>query len=272
MHISSKFLRCLLVCFVTMVVFTAEAQARFISPDTMDPTLPGVGANRYAYSQNDPVNRSDPNGHQAWDVVAFPDQDARDLHHASEALTLEEVATQMQREGAIDLAADLGNLSGQHLDRLGKTAQELITQDTIDAGVAAATGKMISGVGGLIAGAVIGKDIGPHAKVGGHHVLSKASLKGIAQYNAKSGISLSLEFMEKNGLDHNLATRFQRSEYAKLKRDNITPRIKDDTRIAVGALRAAGASEKDARAITAQALRDAREQGLKSSTPTNGWK
>ncbi|WP_189343807.1 hypothetical protein [Mesorhizobium sp. M8A.F.Ca.ET.213.01.1.1] len=38
---------------------------RFISPDTMDPTLPGVGTNRYAYAQNDPINKSDPNGHSA---------------------------------------------------------------------------------------------------------------------------------------------------------------------------------------------------------------
>ena len=36
---------------------------RFISPDTLDPTIPGVGTNRYSYSQNDPVNKSDPNGH-----------------------------------------------------------------------------------------------------------------------------------------------------------------------------------------------------------------
>ncbi|PSJ51076.1 hypothetical protein [Kumtagia ephedrae] len=39
--------------------------ARFISPDDWDPTLPGVGTNRYAYSQNDPINKSDPNGHVA---------------------------------------------------------------------------------------------------------------------------------------------------------------------------------------------------------------
>ena len=39
--------------------------ARFISPDTMDPTMPGVGTNRYAYSDNDPINKSDPNGHIA---------------------------------------------------------------------------------------------------------------------------------------------------------------------------------------------------------------
>jgi RHS repeat-associated protein len=37
--------------------------ARFVSPDDWDPTLEGVGVNRYAYAGNDPVNRSDPNGH-----------------------------------------------------------------------------------------------------------------------------------------------------------------------------------------------------------------
>jgi RHS repeat-associated protein len=36
---------------------------RFLSPDTFDPLLPGVGTNRYAYAQNDPVNKYDPSGH-----------------------------------------------------------------------------------------------------------------------------------------------------------------------------------------------------------------
>ncbi len=36
--------------------------ARFISPDSLDPILPGVGTNRYAYSLNDPVNKRDPSG------------------------------------------------------------------------------------------------------------------------------------------------------------------------------------------------------------------
>jgi len=30
-----------------------------------DPRLPGVGTNRYAYALNDPVNKSDPDGHSA---------------------------------------------------------------------------------------------------------------------------------------------------------------------------------------------------------------
>jgi RHS repeat-associated protein len=37
---------------------------QFLSPDTWDPTQPGVGTNRYAYAGNDPVNKSDPNGHE----------------------------------------------------------------------------------------------------------------------------------------------------------------------------------------------------------------
>ncbi|WP_425402314.1 RHS repeat-associated core domain-containing protein [Inquilinus limosus] len=37
---------------------------RFISPDWWDPTQPGVGTNRYAYSGNDPINKSDPTGHE----------------------------------------------------------------------------------------------------------------------------------------------------------------------------------------------------------------
>lgn len=36
---------------------------RFLSPDTLDRIEPGVGTNRYAYADNDPINKSDPNGH-----------------------------------------------------------------------------------------------------------------------------------------------------------------------------------------------------------------
>jgi len=39
--------------------------ARFISPDWWDPNKDGVGTNRYAYSEQDPINKSDPNGHQS---------------------------------------------------------------------------------------------------------------------------------------------------------------------------------------------------------------
>jgi RHS repeat-associated protein len=50
--------------------------ARFLTPDTWDPTLPGVDINRYAYAGNDPVNKSDPSGHVARDDASFGEQGA----------------------------------------------------------------------------------------------------------------------------------------------------------------------------------------------------
>jgi uncharacterized membrane protein YgcG len=53
----------LMLCLCFILSSLSSSNARFISPDDWDPTLPGVGTNRYAYSDNDPVNKSDPNGH-----------------------------------------------------------------------------------------------------------------------------------------------------------------------------------------------------------------
>ncbi len=44
---------------------------RFIQPDWWEVTQEGVGTNRYAYSFNDPVNKSDTNGHQATTCRSF---------------------------------------------------------------------------------------------------------------------------------------------------------------------------------------------------------
>ncbi|MER9683882.1 RHS repeat-associated core domain-containing protein [Mesorhizobium sp. M0184] len=58
---------------------------RFISPDDWDPTLPGVGTNRYAYARNDPANKADNNGHAIADVAApfssLTDEEASALHN-----------------------------------------------------------------------------------------------------------------------------------------------------------------------------------------------
>ncbi|GGG23979.1 hypothetical protein GCM10010924_61940 [Rhizobium wenxiniae] len=61
----ARIMSMLLVCSMVSVSFGSAANARFISPDDWDPTMPGVGTNRYAYAQNDPINKSDPNGHVA---------------------------------------------------------------------------------------------------------------------------------------------------------------------------------------------------------------
>lgn len=51
---------------VLLLALAAPAQARFLTPDTYDPWIAGVDINRYAYSGNDPVNQSDPNGHDMY--------------------------------------------------------------------------------------------------------------------------------------------------------------------------------------------------------------
>jgi hypothetical protein len=64
-----------LKCLISLVLFqlylvvglmtaATPASARFLQPDTFDPWAEGVGTNRYSYSGNDPINGSDPNGHQ----------------------------------------------------------------------------------------------------------------------------------------------------------------------------------------------------------------
>ncbi|MBP1859084.1 hypothetical protein J2Z75_002596 [Rhizobium herbae] len=62
-RVLTRVLSMLLICSMMSVSIGSAASARFIQPDTWDPTVEGVGTNRYAYAGNDPVNNSDPNGH-----------------------------------------------------------------------------------------------------------------------------------------------------------------------------------------------------------------
>ncbi|MEO9517086.1 MAG: hypothetical protein ABJH45_08230 [Paracoccaceae bacterium] len=66
-------------------LFASQASALFIQADWLDPTQPGVGTNRYAYSGNDPVNRFDPNGNQ-WRYQSFDSQEEADDYFASNAI------------------------------------------------------------------------------------------------------------------------------------------------------------------------------------------
>ncbi|MBK5571507.1 RHS repeat-associated core domain-containing protein [Ensifer sp. SSB1] len=67
-HMLARALAVLLIASLAVTPMAGVANARFISPDSFDPTIEGVGTNRYAYAGNDPVNKSDPNGHIAFAV------------------------------------------------------------------------------------------------------------------------------------------------------------------------------------------------------------
>jgi len=65
-------------------IFASQASAMFIQPDWLDPTQPGVGTNRYAYSGNDPINRLDPSGNN-WRYQDFDNQKQADDYFSGQA-------------------------------------------------------------------------------------------------------------------------------------------------------------------------------------------
>ncbi|MEX3012100.1 RHS repeat-associated core domain-containing protein, partial [Hoeflea sp. TYP-13] len=81
---------------------------RFISPDDWDPILEGVGPNRYAYAQNDPVNKSDPTGHiieSFWDAASIVwDAGKITIGYMSDD-------DELFNEGLVDIAADAASLA-----------------------------------------------------------------------------------------------------------------------------------------------------------------
>ncbi|WP_179295943.1 RHS repeat-associated core domain-containing protein [Mesorhizobium sp. WSM4312] len=78
---------------------------RFISPDDWDPTKDGVGTNRYAYALNDPVNKSDPNGHQAAPAVEAEPSETRGTETEAEARAAEE--TKAVNDEAIGVESEI---------------------------------------------------------------------------------------------------------------------------------------------------------------------
>ncbi|MFD9901616.1 RHS repeat domain-containing protein, partial [Mesorhizobium sp. NPDC059025] len=103
---------------------------RFISPDNWDPTLPGVGTNRYAYSGNDPVNKSDPNGHVFGDW--FSSKSDRDAANKAAAEKMHSVAEKQKEENnwLSDYSANLSEeMSNKYRARVGKTTAQLALMD-----------------------------------------------------------------------------------------------------------------------------------------------
>ncbi|MBD0417573.1 hypothetical protein [Oryzicola mucosus] len=114
-HLATKTLSLLLVItLLATSLATTSGQARFISPDDWDPTLPGVGTNRYAYAGNDPVNKSDPNGHadggetqyDPWSGTELEKDEAADKNSQGEGQNYSLNSREIQRLTSGDLPPD----------------------------------------------------------------------------------------------------------------------------------------------------------------------
>jgi RHS repeat-associated protein len=241
---------------------------RFLTPDWWDPMQAGVGTNRYAYAGNDPINASDPNGHAMWDVMLYPNQDDRDLYHAKEAQTKEELANDLMDSADAAAASDMGNQADENFGRFGMSNKQLAAQEAVGAAIGFGIGKAGDAVGARI-GQYMAKEMGQYSKVGGHHVHLQSAFKSVTSYDPKKGVSISNKFMDAMGWKHTAMTNYQRSAYADMARRGVSPAMRDHNRIAVAALMKAGVPEKYARMMVASSLRNLREQGIKNSTKTD---
>lgn len=73
-----------------------------------------MGANRYAYSANDPVNKLDPSGNEAWDLLRGQEEsDRANAEAAQDALF---VGQRWKRGGHAGLGVGIGRVE-HHADR-----------------------------------------------------------------------------------------------------------------------------------------------------------
>jgi hypothetical protein len=77
----------ILVAVMVTAFAASSAQARFLTPDTYDPWMQGVDINRYSYAGDDPVNGSDPNGHNNMGDNGGPPLDPIDVEDEPEFTT-----------------------------------------------------------------------------------------------------------------------------------------------------------------------------------------
>jgi len=215
----ARVLSLLLICSMLSAPFASTANARFISPDSMDPTLSGVGTNRYAYSENDPINNSDPNGHQ----YAPATNDPRTWGGVAAAIAAFSVAkslvdgsmARVTSQNKLDIAINMPVTSSmKNAEQRGwNTYNEVRTQNI-----------------------ALSKAAPDDSKRQAHHVVQDAAVRDLPGYNRSQAPSVSLSVN-----DHYKATAVQ----------VFSPNrgtLGAEYRVAVDALMAAGMSPRQAAA------------------------
>lgn len=107
---------------------------------------------------------------------------------------------------------------------------------------------------------------GEYGDVGGHHVHAKAGFRGDANYDPNRGFSISQDFMENNGLNHQAMTAKQRELFKELYESGRPNTLTEHTRIAEEALRTGGASDSLTKDLIQESLANLAEQGVSQPT------
>ncbi|MGO7335793.1 hypothetical protein [Rhizobium leguminosarum] len=235
----TRTLSLLLICSMLSVSCGSGANARFISPDTLDPTIEGVGTNRYAYSENDPINKSDSNGHQAAPAlrdprVATAAAFAAAVYYAAKALvdgSLTRVTSQQRLEIAIN--TPLHSLSEEEAPRTWSTYSEVRSQNQS-----------------------LAQTSPDNDNRQAHHIVQDAAVRDLSRYDRTKAPSISLSTS-----DHYRATAFQRNAP-----DRGT--LGAEYRVALGALIASGMSVRQAAEEVNKAKEYFDRLGYGPDTPT----
>jgi len=104
------------------------------------------------------------------------------------------------------------------------------------------------------------REKGQYKDVGGHHIHAKAGFSGHINYDSDAGFSISQEFMENMGFNHQKMTNAQRQGFKELYESGRANTLIEHSRIAVDALIAGGATKAQARDLVAESLLNLRSQ------------
>ena len=258
---------------IALLAAATPASARFLQPDTFDPWAEGVGTNRYAYSGNDPINNSDPNGHSTFDDW-FSSQESADISNSQDALNSEVYATEAWQRG--DDSSDGAQQADRYNERVGASGAVRAFNDIVEY----STFGIGAGVKIVPRALTLGRflEIKPVTGIGawftfknGHHIYSKLAFEGLV--NGKNMLTMSKDFLKAHKLSHAVVTGIQKSLYQDLAKKGMKITLQDQTNIAVQALTRAGMNQVLARRYVALGLRNLRENGVRHGSRTHHpWK
>jgi hypothetical protein len=103
---------------------------------------------------------------------------------------------------------------------------------------------------------------GEYRDVGGHHVHAKSAFKFNPDYDPEQGFSISQEYMESRGWDHQAMTNKQRELFNELARSGRPNTLQAQSAIARQALIAGGATPAQAQALVQESLENLSAQGI----------
>ena len=193
-----------------------------------------VGQSRWVVCSGNPINHVDPDGLQEWDPNTYNPYERR---------VQDRVLDDEQMEAA--------------------RARWETTSNLVIFAASSASPDPSDAVGGLfVAGGLLLRGLGKYGRVKGHHVHAKSAFKNHPNYRVSKAFSVSNEFMDSKGWDHQLMTNMQRKLFKSIDDGTLPNTLTSHTAIAVEALVAGGASRAEARSLVAKSLQNLRDQGV----------